>query len=98
MAQGKFNFLNISKTSNDERDYLVGLCGFELPSKLYSNHSGEWYASKVNGEYLVVSFERLRNEGFTRAQGAARTLRGVREIVETLHNWREDAKRSNPWV
>lgn len=97
-GRGIFNFLNIAKVEQTERDYLASIAKVAIPETLYANHSGEWFASKKGSFYSIVSFDALVATGFEKSAGIAGSLRGVREVVEVLHTDRETAKRSNPWM
>lgn len=97
MANNTFNFLNISKVDAAERTWLSER-GVFLAEKIYVNHSGEWYAAKFGATYRIVSYSQLMSQGWT-AQGIAGSLKGVREVIETLHNGHEAAKTAaGPWA
>src|SRR5690606_3590923 len=91
---GKFDFRNIVKVSEEEKEELRALVPvwLDLDYPIYRNHSCEWYAVKRNGGYCVTSLETLRKEGW-HAEGIALTLKGVREVVGILAK-EKDARKA----
>lgn len=111
MSQGKFNWKNVVKLTEEEVAHYNNLWGVGTKAcflfagaadKVYANHSQEWFALKCeHGWYRIKSFAALANDGlgWDGPQGTASSLKGVKEVMTNLINEQEDLKKGlNPWV
>jgi hypothetical protein len=99
MATGKFNYVTkLEKCSGEESAWVENQYGLDLEgAKLYTNHSGEFYAVKTHNGYLCVGTWTLAWEKSFKGGLHATSLKGVKAAFQALANQKEVLKASNPY-